>query len=32
MQVKHKVHWLHEAILGSTARQCVMFDQLTLTQ
>ena len=32
MQVKHKVQWPHEAILGGTARQCVTYDQLTLTQ
>ena len=32
MQVKHKVHWPHEAILGGTARQRVTYDQLTLTQ
>ena len=32
VQVKHKVHWPHEAILCVTARQRVMYDQLTLTQ
>ena len=32
IQVKHKVHWPHEAILGGTARQRVSYDQLTLTQ
>ena len=32
VQVKHKVHWPHEAILGGTARQRVSYDQLTLTQ
>ena len=32
VQVKHKVHWPHEAILGGTARQRVTYDQLTLTQ
>ena len=32
VQVKHKMQWLHEAILGGTARQCVTYDQLTLTQ
>ena len=32
MQVKHKVHWPHEAILSGTARQRDTYDQLTLTQ
>ena len=32
VQVKHKVHWPHEAILGGTARQRVTYDQLSLTQ
>ena len=32
VQVKHKVHWPYEAILGGTARQQVTYDQLTLTQ
>ena len=32
VQMKHKVHWPHEAILGGTARQHVTYDQLTLTQ
>ena len=32
VQVKHKVHWPHEAIFGGSARQRVSYDQLTLTQ
>ena len=32
MEVKHKVHWPHEAIFGGTARQRVTYNQLTLTQ
>ena len=32
VQVKHKVHWPHEAILGGTARQRVTYDQLSMTQ
>ena len=32
VQVKHKVHWPHEAVLGGVSRQRVTYDQLSLTQ
>ena len=32
VQVKHKVHWPHEAVLGGLSRQRVTYDQLSLTQ
>ena len=32
IQVKHKVHWPHEAIFGGVTRQRVTYDQLSLTQ
>ena len=32
VQVKHRVHWPHEAILGGVTRQRVNYDQLSLTQ
>ena len=32
VQVKHKVHWPHEAILSGVTRQRVPYDQLSLTQ
>ena len=32
VEVKHKVHWPHEAVLGGVSRQRVMYDQLSLTQ
>ena len=32
VQIKHKVHWPHEAVLGGIARQRVSYDQLTSTQ
>ena len=31
IQVKHKVHWPHEAILGGVTRQRMTYDQLSLT-
>ena len=32
VQVKHKVNWPHEAILGGAIRQRMSYDQLSLTQ
>ena len=32
VQVKHKVNWPHEAILGGATRQRMNYDQLSLTQ
>ena len=32
VQVRHKVHWPHEAILSGVSRQRVAYDQLSLTQ
>ena len=32
VQVRHKVHWPHEAILSGVTRQRVAYDQLSLTQ
>ena len=32
IQVKHKVNWPHEAILGGATRQRMNYDQLSLTQ
>ena len=32
VQVKHKLHWPHEAILDEVTHQCVNYDQLSLTQ
>ena len=32
VQVKHKVHWPHEAMLGGVTCQRVNYDQLSMTQ
>ena len=32
VQVRHKVHWPHEAILRAVSHQRVAYDQLSLTQ
>ena len=32
VQVRHKGHWPHEAILSGVTRQRVAYDQLSLTQ
>ena len=32
VQVKHKVHWPHEAVLSGVTHQRVPYDQLSLTQ
>ena len=32
VQVKHKVHWPHDTILGGVTHQHVNYEQLSLTQ